>query len=123
MDNTAKLNRLRKISQEANLRELLMNLFERMTWDPVLTHGTNERGKDIVCKETKNVLHVTEWIGCVVKQGKITGATSGNSSIQTIVNQVQEAFIHPYTDTGTKQKIFLNKVYVINNDEILATAK
>lgn len=122
MDKNDKAQRLRKISQEANLREVLMNLFDRMGLQPVLTHGSIEHGKDIVCCET-NAFSVTEWSAFVVKRGKITGATSGSASLQTILNQVSEAFIHPYADAKSARKVRINKVFVVSNDEILPTAR
>lgn len=118
-----KQERLREFTTEANLREMLMTLFVKMGLDPILTHGADEHGRDIVCRETTNVLKVSEWIGCVVKLGPITGGTSGSGSLQTIANQVSEAFIHSYVDLKTKQKVKINKVYVITNDEILSTAR
>jgi hypothetical protein len=122
MNESAKQKRLTKISQESNLRELLVKLFERMGSNPILTHGGLELGKDIVCKET-NMAGATEWVGCVVKVGKISGATSGNASLQTIANQAQEVFAHPYADTVTKQKHPINKVFIITNDVIIETAR
>ena len=99
-----------------------MNLLEEMGLKPFLTHGILESGKDIVCKET-NEFGMTEWIGLVVKLGKITGSTSGSSSIQTIWNQVQEAFLHPFLDSETKSKVYMSKVLVVSNDQILSTAR
>src|SRR6266478_8836361 len=121
MTEAEQIQELARISREDLLREILMNLFEKMTLEPVLTHGPLEQGKDIVCKEG-NSFDITEWIAAVVKVGKITGTTSGPASLQTVINQVQEAFAHPYKPASAKEPVRINKVLVITNAEISATA-
>ena len=123
MQANSKVEALRKIPQEANLREILMNLLERMGLDPVLTHGSVEHGKDIVCTEEDSVLKCPEWVAVVVKLGRVTGSTSGHGSLQTVINQVQEAFIHPFHDLKQGRKVPINKVWVVTNDVILETAR
>ena len=103
VDKRLTIRKRAKIRREDHLREVLMNLFEKMELNPVLTHGALEYGKEIVCTE-KNHFGMLEWIGAGVKVGKIRGGTSGSSSLQTVFNQVQEVFQHPYKDPVTKQK-------------------
>jgi len=99
-----------------------MNLFDKMDLSPVLTHGALEHGKDTVCTE-KNRFGILEWIGAVVKVGKIMGGTSGSSSLQTVFNQLQEVLQHPYKNPMTKQKTRMNKVLVVTNGEVSETAR
>jgi hypothetical protein len=122
MNETQQTQELARITREDLLREILMNLFEKMGLEPVLTHGPLEQGKDIVCRE-RNSFGVSEFIGAVVKVGKITGSTSGPASLQTVINQVQEAFVHPYKSVSEKAPIRINKVLVITNAEVSATAR
>ena len=116
------IEQVRRISREDQLREVLLNLFERMKLEPILSHGPLESGKDVICRE-RNRFGVHEWAAAVVKVGKITGTTSGSASLQTIMNQVQESFLHPYDHTVLKQAIRINKALVITNDEISDTAR
>lgn len=114
---------LRRIGHEDKFREdVLMPLLGKMGLTPVHTHGSDERGKDIVCKES-NEFRIIEWVAIVAKVGKITGSTSGSSSFQTVLNQVKEAFSYPYKDPTTKTECSINKVLVVTNDEILQAAK
>lgn len=123
MDAQEKIDTLRRIEREDKFREaVLLPLFDKMGLAPVHTHGPNERGKDFVCKE-RNTFDLTEWIAVVAKVGKITGSTSGPSSLSTILNQIVEAFEYSYKDPVNKANVSINKVIVVTNHEILATAK
>lgn len=118
-----KIDTLRRIEREDKFREaVLLPLLDKMGLAPVHTHGPNERGKDIVCKES-NSFDLVEWIAVVAKVGRITGSTSGQSSLSTILNQIVEAFDYSYKDPATKTNVSINKVIVVTNHEILATAK
>lgn len=122
MTEAQQIQLLARITREENLREILMGLFEKMQLEPELTHGPLEQGKDIVCHE-ENCFGLSEWISAVVKVGRITGTTSGPASLQTVINQVQESFVHPYKPQTGKESIRINKVLVVTNAEISATAR
>jgi len=78
-----------------------------------ITHGTNERGKDIVFYQSgglsKDVLYA-----CVVKKGRITGRADSNSGAQTVFNQALQALSESYTDTVTGREEKVHSVYVIS---------
>ena len=123
MAATDKIETLRRIEHEDKFREtVLMPLFDKMGLSPVHTHGSNERGKDIVCYET-NAFGLTEWIAIIAKVGKITGSTYSVGGFQTVLNQVEEAFGYPYKDPRSKRDVSINKAIVVTNDEILVTAR
>lgn len=123
MELKEKLEALKRIPNEAKFREvILMTLFDKMGLSPNHTHGPEEKGKDIVCKE-ENSLKMVEHIAVVAKVGKITGSTSGVAGFQTVFNQIQEAFNYPYKDPKTKVEIPINKVVVVTNEDIPATTQ
>jgi len=124
MTEKSKLDTLRSIGSETVFREkILVPLFEKRGIEQViLTHGTGEKGKDIVGKE-KNLLDRFEWLAVVVKIGKISGSTSAADGFQNVVNQVQEAFAYPYKDPISKISVPINKVFVVTNDDIKVTAQ
>lgn len=123
MEQEEKIQILKQIEQEIKFREnVLMPLFDKMSLSPNHTHGTEERGKDIVCNE-ENSFGLTEFIGFVAKVGRITGSTSSATGFQTVLNQVQEAFSYPYKDPKAKRDVSIAKVFVVTNDEILQTAQ
>ncbi len=123
MEIEEKLEIVKQISHEDKFREtVLMPLFDKMGLSPVHTHGSDERGKDIVCKE-ENSFSLAEWIAIVAKVGKITGSTTMPTGFQTVFNQVQEAFSFPYKDPRTKKEMPIAKVFVVTNDEITQAAQ
>lgn len=124
MPEKSKLETLRSIGSETVFREkVLVPLFEKRGIEQViLTHGTGERGKDIVGKE-KNLLDRCEWLAVVVKIGKITGSTSASDGFQNVANQVQEAFSYPYKEPISKIPVAINKVFVVTNDDIKEAAR
>ncbi len=114
---------LQRIEQENVFREkILMPLFTEMHLNPNHTHGSGERGKDIICFET-NDFGFQECVAVVAKVGKISAKASGPTSFSEVMNQVQDAFRFPYKDPKTKKEISVNKVLVITNSEIMLTAK
>jgi len=122
MNDREKQAILHRISREDRFRDpVLMTLLRKMGLTPTLTHGGNERGKDIVCKD-ENLFDFPEWIAIVAKVGPITGATSGTRSLQTVLNQVTECFTYAYKDPQTKASCPINKVVVCTNDEIKGQA-
>lgn len=118
-----KFDALRQIQQEDKFRQnVLMPLFAKMELHPVSTHGTVERGKDIVCFEI-SAFGFTEWIAIVAKVGKITGSTSASAGFTTVLNQTLEAFHFSYDDPVSKKKCPINKIIVVTNDELSPQAK
>ena len=124
MTEKSKLETLRNFGTETAFREkVLVPLFEKRGIEQVtLTHGTGERGKDIVGKEN-NRLDRCEWLAVVVKIGKVTGSTSAADGFQNVANQVQEAFSYAYKDPISKTPVPINKVFVVTNDDIKETAR
>lgn len=113
---------IEQLTREDYLRSsVLYNLLEEMHLHPVLTHGTGELGKDLVCHEL-NSLGILEWIALVVKAGNITGSTSGSRGLQTVFNQIKEAFDHPYVN-HVHREVTMNKVWVVTNGRITSVAR
>ena len=123
MKHEQKLNFLHAIDREDRFRKhILIPLFRALEVAPIETHGSLERGKDIVCKEI-NAIGLTEYISIVAKIGNITGSVSGPNSYSIVRNQVNDSFDFAYKDTKINQEVSINKVFVITNKKILQTAK
>jgi hypothetical protein len=123
MELQDKLDLLREFEREDDFRqELLMPLFNRMKLRPRHTHGTTERGKDIVCR-TQSALGFDEWIAIVAKVGAITGTAGGSSGFRTVLHQVTDAFGFPYNDPKSKTRVSINEVIVVTNAQITSAAE
>lgn len=116
MNHGDKLHHLRELKSEKVVREFLMDLLHRLGFKEVYhTHryGAPEFGKDIIAKRISE-FEGDEWYAFVVKHGKILG---GTNEIETIKNQIKQAFEYPYENIdGTN--VTINKVKVVTNDSI-----
>jgi hypothetical protein len=107
---------------EAALRHALIALLERMPGVSNVrhTHGTDERGKDIVF-DSSGPFGQTFLIACVVKNDKITGSASSSSGARTVYNQAEQALGLKFTDTrGMEQQV--SQVFVISPAECSTAA-
>jgi hypothetical protein len=94
----------REFQTEDKLRRVLADLLRKIGHEGVrITHGTNEKGKDIVFY-CDGPLGEKRLFACVVKNGPITGQaedlrtgapTLVHRILQGVINQIQEAFSEP----------------------------
>ncbi|MGB3342828.1 MAG: hypothetical protein WBA61_02850 [Aequorivita sp.] len=89
---------------------------------PIEYHGTNEKGKDIICFEYDR-LNEQRFLAVVAKSGNLTGNASTNSGLMTIVNQVQQAFDSPFEDLFNMRQVFINEVWVMTTGKIVSGAQ
>lgn len=119
----------REFESEDKLRKVVADLLRKMGHEGVrITHGPNEKGKDIVFY-CKGPFGESRLFACVVKNGPITGQaedlrngapTIVNRLLQGVVNQVVEAFTEPLT-TGKGTEHWVDTVYVISPYECAPT--
>ncbi len=107
---------------EAHLRLVLNDLLLRMGAKGVrITHGINERGKDIIFYKpgglSRDVLYA-----CVVKKDKITGRADSATGARTVLNQAGQALSEPYTNPATGKEEKVHSVYVISPYECTVEA-
>jgi len=77
-------------------RDLLIPLLSKMKFiAPTEYHGTNERGKDIICLEYDK-LGGQRFLAVVAKTDDFTGNVATGTDLMNIVNQVQQACTSPY---------------------------
>lgn len=98
--------------------EVLVPLFKAKGYQDVHIHqGTTEFGKDIVMWKPGDFGERVNY-AVVAKAKKITGSASGSAGAGTVATQIQQCFGRSYYDhvTGEEQKI--NRVYVVNSQEI-----
>ncbi len=103
-----------EFEDEARLREILRDLLIRTGAKSVrITHGTNERGKDLVFYKSgglsRDVLYA-----CVVKNERITGRADSRSGAQTVLNQAIQAISEPYADPVTGKEEKVHTVYIMS---------
>jgi energy-coupling factor transporter ATP-binding protein EcfA2 len=121
MTTQEKIQKLKKFQNEREFREFLIDFLKKCGFKDVqYTHryGSPEKGKDIIAKYP-HMLEGGDWYAFVVKKGRLAG---GTTEIETIKNQIKQAFEYPYLDLdGNKQKV--NKVKVVTNENFTGGAQ
>jgi hypothetical protein len=107
----------REFRDEAHLRTILRDLLIRAGGKGVrITHGTGERGKDIVFYKpgglSSDVLYA-----CVVKKERITGRADSSSGAQTVLNQALQAINESYVEPSTGRQDRVHTAYIICPNE------
>lgn len=119
----------RVFKSEAHLRRAIADLFRKMGHAGVkITHGANEKGKDIIFYGT-GPLGEKRLFACVVKNDPITGRADdhrrGAPTIvdvaRTVANQIRQAFDEPLPN-GKGADEWVDSVYVISPYECSTAA-
>lgn len=117
--NTDKVKKIQSIKSEVNeFHPILNQLLQRLPniKNVEYTHGPNEMGADFVLSKIDPTLSRTEYIGVIVKVGKIS---QGHADINV---QIEECELERKIESG-KKKIFLSEIWVITNDSISNNAQ
>lgn len=112
-------SRISRIDNEVKqLHPLLDVIFRKMSSliKVEYTHGPNERGADFILTKRSEELGDTEYIGVIVKVGKIT------QNISSISEQVEECTMRRIASNG-KKEIYLSEIWVVANNTISTNAK
>lgn len=109
---------------EKDLRELvLIPLLSKMGFiDPILHHHSNEKGKDIVCKELDAKFKKVNYIAVIVKSGDVTGSSSGSSSYFALANQIKQSFNEPYRHIYDLKEVYVDGCMIIISGRFLPTS-
>ncbi len=114
---------LNNLNEREFRQDLIIPLLSKMGYlAPIEYHGTNERGKDIICFEYDR-LNEQRFLSVVAKTGDLTGNAATNSGLMTIVNQVQQAFDSFYEDLYNMRQVFINEVWVMTTGKIVSGAQ
>ena len=99
---------------EAELRDHLATLLRKMGRHEVrITHGTGERGKDIVFYGPSGISDRSLY-ACVVKNDRIVGDVTSNMSAQVVYRQAEQALREPYRNPSTGQLERVKAAYVMS---------
>ncbi len=115
---------IEKVTDEAKIRELLKILLPKLGFcNVIITHGKDEKGKDLVFSSVSQ-LGTYDWFAMVVKKGKIIGSSdTDNNAIINIRNQIELCFEHPYYFPKENRTYYINKVIVVSGGTISANAE
>lgn len=114
-----KVAKIKSLNDEVNeFHPVLNELFVRLNniQHVEYTHGNNEMGADFVLTKIDNTLSRTDYIGVIVKTGKIG---QNNSALDT---QIKQCEINRKIEGG-KKKIFLTEIWVVTNSSISPNAE
>lgn len=112
----------RAFKTETQMHRDIAALLRKMGREEVrITHGPQERGKDVVFYGPAG-LNERSLYACVVKRDRIVGDLSSNTSAKTVLMQAEEAFDEPYTNPDTGQQEQVKGVYIISPYECTTSA-
>lgn len=123
MNHNEKKEILKKLSEKEFRQDLIIPLLSKMGYiAPIEYHGTNERGKDIICFEYDK-LKEQRFLSVVAKIGDMTGDASTDKGLMNVVNQVQQAFDNPYEDLFNMKQVLINEVWIMTTGRIVSGAE
>ena len=123
MNPNEKKELLKNLKEKEFRQDLIIPLLSKMGYiAPIEYHGTNERGKDIICFEYDK-LNEQRFLSIVAKTGKLTGNVSTDTGLMTVVNQIEQSFDNPYEDLYNMKQVFINEVWVMTTGKIVSGAE
>lgn len=123
MNHNEKKEILKKLSEKEFRQDLIIPLLSKMGYiAPIEYHGTNERGKDIICFEYDR-LKEQRFLSVVAKIGDLTGDAATDKGLMNVVNQVQQAFDNPYEDLFNMKQVLINEVWIMTTGRIISGAE
>lgn len=122
MDATEKLRLIRELPEAELRRGVLLPLLSLMGFHaPTETHGTIERGKDIVCFDVDKLGNRFN-VAIVAKRGDLVGSVSDTRGVREVVYQVEQAFREPLRDLFGMREIQIDQVWIVTSGRVLPTA-
>jgi restriction endonuclease len=113
---------LSEMKEKELQNDVLISLFQAMKYQDVKAHGgRTEYGKDIVMWRETDVSPRLDY-AVVVKAEKITGKTTGNAGVSTILTQIRQCVGKNYLDHITTEARQVKHVYVVSSKEITQEA-
>lgn len=118
-----KRNKLQGLCENELRKTVVVPLLTKMQYfDCVENHSSNEKGKDIICKEYDERYDSFRYIAVIIKASDITGSSSNSKSIFNIMVQVKQAINEPYKDIYNLSEINIDKCIIITSGRILPQA-
>ena len=90
---------------ESDLRFALIALLEKLpnTWEVKHTHGTSERGKDIVFR-SNGPFATEDLVACIVKNTPINGSVDSDDGARTVYHQAEQSLDTPILNAQGKEE-------------------
>lgn len=103
------------------INDIILNLLRKMDFLSVsFNHGRKEFGKDVTFSELDRFGQLKHY-GVQVKAGNISGKV--RSQIDEIIAQIEDSFIMPYYEIGSKEPRFISTMLVIISGFFTENAK
>lgn len=123
MNHQEKKEIIKQLNERDFRQDIIIPLLSKMGYlAPTEYHGTNERGKDIICFEYDR-LNEQRFLAVVAKADDLTGNAAKDTGLMTVVNQIQQAFDCPYEDLFNMRQVFINEVWVMTTGKIVSGAQ
>lgn len=104
----------RAFKNEIELHQHVATLLRKMGREDVtITHGTSEKGKDIIFYGDGG-LGERSLYACVIKKERITGNLNSRTSAKNVLQQAELAFDEPYINPSNGAEERVKAVYIIS---------
>jgi len=117
-----KLEKITNLSEQKLRQQVLIPLFKGMGFSDVYeSHGTREKGKDLIFREVSQMKEVFIH-AAVVSKKDITGTVGDPKSSERILDQIRMALDEPFVDLYTGKTTHVDRCWVITSGRILPSA-
>lgn len=118
-----KIDRLREMSETDLQKYVLQPLLEAKEFHDVsIYHGSQEKGKDIICWH-RDELGSRRNLALVVKAVRLTGhAKVTKGTLSEVSTQVQQCFCNTFTDPVSGETQQIHQCWVVSNQDITKEA-
>ena len=123
MADPQKLKKLTELDEKGLREDVLVPLLTRLGCKaPMIYHGPQERGKDIIAY-THDLLDKREYLAVVAKVVDLTGSVSSSTGLREVLHQVQQCFDTPYEDLFGMARVSMDRVWIVTSRRILPGAE
>ncbi|MEH7549246.1 hypothetical protein [Neobacillus vireti] len=123
MEFKDKMDNLKSLKEDQLRSNVLIPLLSRMGFKaPMLYHGPNERGKDIIAFDYDKLGKKT-YIAVVAKTGDLNGSSSDEKSLNNVSIQVRQCIYEPYYNVFSMDEVKMDQVWVVTNGRIVPGAE
>lgn len=123
MADPAKLRKLSELDEKGLRENVLVPLLTRLGYKaPMIYHGPQERGKDIITF-THDLLDKREYLAVVAKVVDLSGSVSSSRGLREVLHQVQQCFDTPYEDLFGMARVSIDRVWIVTSRRVLSGAE
>jgi hypothetical protein len=123
MEYKDKIDNLKLLNEDQLRSNIIIPLLSRMGFRaPMLYHGANERGKDIITFDYDK-LGAKTYTAVVAKTGDLNGSASDEKGLNNVSIQVRQCIYEPYFNVFSMNEVKMDQVWIVTNGRIVPGAE